>query len=87
MAALGQAVVVGASIAGLFAARALSDFFERVIVIDRDTLDSGSRPRKAVPHGNHVHAILPPAYRSVRPDKVCVFSGNETHRGKEPEAP
>ena len=82
MAELGQAVVVGASIAGLFAARALSDFFERVIVIDRDTLDSGSRPRKAVPQGNHVHAILPPAYQSLQdlmPDVIETLLRDGAH--------
>ncbi len=39
-----QAVVVGASVAGLFAARALADFFERVVVIDRDNLDTNASP-------------------------------------------
>ena len=62
----GRAVVVGASIAGLFAARALSDFFQSVIVLDSDTLDTGTVPRKAVPQGNHIHAILPPAHQSLK---------------------
>ena len=35
-----QAVVVGASVAGLFAARALADFFARVVVIERENLDT-----------------------------------------------
>ena len=33
-----QAVVIGASMAGLCAARVLSDRFTRVVVLDRDTL-------------------------------------------------
>lgn len=57
-----QAVVVGASVAGLFAARALADFFESVVVIDRGNLDTNASPRKAVPQGGHIHGILPPTY-------------------------
>jgi len=53
----GRAVVIGASMAGLLAARALSETFERVVVVDRDDLaDPG--PRKGVPQGHHTHAIL-----------------------------
>ena len=62
----GRAVVVGASIAGLFAARALSDFVQGVVVLDGESLDTGFAPRKAVPQGNHIHAILPPAYQSLK---------------------
>ena len=61
-----QAVVVGASVAGLFAARALSDFFERVVVIDRDNLNTDASPRKAVPQGGHIHGILPPTYKVLQ---------------------
>jgi flavin-dependent dehydrogenase len=35
-----QAVVAGAGIAGLIASRSLSDFFERVIVLESDPLRS-----------------------------------------------
>jgi 2-polyprenyl-6-methoxyphenol hydroxylase-like FAD-dependent oxidoreductase len=51
------AVVLGASMAGLLAARVLSESFEHVMVIDRDDLrDTGAR--KGVPQGQHAHAIL-----------------------------
>lgn len=51
------AVVLGASMAGLLAARALSESFDRVVVIDRDDpRDTGAR--KGVPQGQHAHAIL-----------------------------
>jgi 2-polyprenyl-6-methoxyphenol hydroxylase-like FAD-dependent oxidoreductase len=53
----GHALVLGGSIAGLLAARALSDSFDRVTVVDRDSL-SGTGHRKGVPHGLHAHAIL-----------------------------
>jgi pimeloyl-ACP methyl ester carboxylesterase/2-polyprenyl-6-methoxyphenol hydroxylase-like FAD-dependent oxidoreductase len=54
-----HAVVIGGSIAGLLAARALTDAYERVTVVDRDTLPAGDEDRRAVPQGRHVHALLP----------------------------
>lgn len=56
----GTAIVVGASISGLFAGRALADHFDHVVVIDKEGLDGGQEPRQAVPQGGHIHAILPP---------------------------
>jgi 2-polyprenyl-6-methoxyphenol hydroxylase-like FAD-dependent oxidoreductase len=53
-----QAVVIGASIAGLAAARALSPYFETVVVIEREEDPRTNNPRKAVPQGNHAHALL-----------------------------
>ncbi|MET9694115.1 FAD-binding protein [Streptomyces sp. NPDC006514] len=52
-------MVLGASIGGLFAARALSDTFDRVTLVDRDTLPETDENRKGVPQGRHAHAILP----------------------------
>ena len=54
-----HAVVVGASMAGLLAAQALTDAFEQVTVIDRDALPAGLAGRRAVPQGRHAHALLP----------------------------
>jgi flavin-dependent dehydrogenase len=53
----GRAAVLGASMAGLLAARALSETFAQVIVVDRDDL-AGTGPRKGVPQGLHAHGIL-----------------------------
>ena len=40
-----QAIVIGGSIAGLMAARVLSDFFEQVTVLERDAIaDASSCP-------------------------------------------
>jgi len=44
--------------AGLLAARVLSDYFERITVLDRDKLPDGPDARKGVPQGRHVHSIL-----------------------------
>lgn len=52
------AVVIGASMAGLMAARALSNHFAKVIVLERDALMDESNPRKGVPQANHVHVLL-----------------------------
>lgn len=52
-----HAVVIGASMAGLLAARVLSESFERVTLIERDRLE-GVGPRKGVPQGWQTHALL-----------------------------
>jgi len=56
---LGRAIVVGGSIAGLLAARALADHAESVLVVDTDGPDTGDRPRHGVPQGSQIHALLP----------------------------
>ena len=59
MQALGErAVVLGASMGGLLAARVLSDFFGTVTVLDRDELPDAPVNRRGVPQGRHVHALL-----------------------------
>ena len=54
----GHAIVIGASIAGLAAARVLADRFEGVTVIDRDRLPVGPADRRGVPQGRHGHGLL-----------------------------
>jgi 2-polyprenyl-6-methoxyphenol hydroxylase-like FAD-dependent oxidoreductase len=53
-----HAVVLGASMAGLLAARVLTDAYGQVTVIDRDQLPHTSTNRRGVPHGRHLHALL-----------------------------
>jgi 2-polyprenyl-6-methoxyphenol hydroxylase-like FAD-dependent oxidoreductase len=43
--------------AGLLAARVLSDSYGQVTVIDRDELPEASMHRRGVPHGRHLHAL------------------------------
>jgi 2-polyprenyl-6-methoxyphenol hydroxylase-like FAD-dependent oxidoreductase len=45
--------------AGLLAARVLSERFKRVVVIERDALPPIGEHRRGVPHGRHVHALHP----------------------------
>lgn len=54
-----HAVVLGASMAGLLATRVVSDHFERVTVVERDTLPPEPQPRRGVPQARHVHSLLP----------------------------
>lgn len=54
----GHAVVLGSSIAGLLAARVLSESFEKVTVFDRDELPESHDSRRGVPHGEHTHGLL-----------------------------
>jgi 2-polyprenyl-6-methoxyphenol hydroxylase-like FAD-dependent oxidoreductase len=58
-----HAIVVGASMAGLLSARALSDHAGRVTVVERDTLPLQGESRKGVPQGNHAHGLLASGYR------------------------
>jgi deazaflavin-dependent oxidoreductase (nitroreductase family) len=51
------AVVIGASVAGLAAARVLSDHYESVIVLERDELPNLSASRRGVPQGVHSHVL------------------------------
>ncbi len=54
-----HAVVIGSSIAGLMAARVLSEHFARVTVVERDWLPDGPVYRKGVPQARHAHTLLP----------------------------
>jgi 2-polyprenyl-6-methoxyphenol hydroxylase-like FAD-dependent oxidoreductase len=59
MSELGQrAIVCGASMAGLLAARVLSDFYEAVTLVERDRLPDGPEQRRGVPQARHFHALL-----------------------------
>jgi 2-polyprenyl-6-methoxyphenol hydroxylase-like FAD-dependent oxidoreductase len=51
-----HAVVVGASMGGLLAVRALADFYGQVTVLERDAV--ADVPRKGVPQGKHARGLL-----------------------------
>ena len=52
-----HAVVIGASVAGLLAARVLARHFDEVTLVERDACDEGIAARKGVPQGNHIHLL------------------------------
>jgi 2-polyprenyl-6-methoxyphenol hydroxylase-like FAD-dependent oxidoreductase len=53
-----RAVVLGGGIAGLLAARVLSDAYTDVVVVDRDQLTGTTGFRNGVPHGRHAHCLV-----------------------------
>jgi 2-polyprenyl-6-methoxyphenol hydroxylase-like FAD-dependent oxidoreductase len=58
MALKNRAIVIGGSIAGMLAARVLADHFERVTIVDRDSLPDSPEPRKGAPQTAHIHVLL-----------------------------
>lgn len=61
----GRAIVLGASMAGLMAARVLSDHADEVLVIERDGSEASALPRPGVPQGSQVHALLPAGHAQL----------------------
>jgi 2-polyprenyl-6-methoxyphenol hydroxylase-like FAD-dependent oxidoreductase len=53
-----QAVVIGAGIAGMAAARALAGWFEQVIVLEQDRLSDAPEHRSGTSQGYHAHGLL-----------------------------
>src|SRR5262245_48826423 len=53
-----NAVVIGAGMAGLAAAAALSSRMQHVLLIDRDELPDELRARRGVPQSAHAHILL-----------------------------
>jgi 2-polyprenyl-6-methoxyphenol hydroxylase-like FAD-dependent oxidoreductase len=53
-----HAVVVGGSMAGMLAARLLSDHFDNVTLLERDRFPETPSARKGLPQGRHAHALL-----------------------------
>ena len=57
-----HALVIGGSLAGLFAARVLADSFDTVTIIDRDIFPVMPEHRKGVPQSYHAHGLLATAF-------------------------
>jgi 2-polyprenyl-6-methoxyphenol hydroxylase-like FAD-dependent oxidoreductase len=60
-----HAVVLGAGMGGLLAARVLSEFYGSVTLVERDVLPDGPAPRRGVAQGRHVHAFLSSGSRAL----------------------
>lgn len=54
----GKAIIMGASIAGLWTARALSDHFKEVVIFERDQLPEGPEFRSGAPQVRQFHTLL-----------------------------
>jgi 2-polyprenyl-6-methoxyphenol hydroxylase-like FAD-dependent oxidoreductase len=53
-----QAIVIGASMGGLLAARVLADYYQQVTVLEGDIFPLPGKNRKGVPQDRHAHALL-----------------------------
>ena len=60
-----QAVVIGAGMAGMPAARVLADHFDQVIVLENDALPTGASPRPGTPQSKHLHVLLAGGQRAL----------------------
>jgi 2-polyprenyl-6-methoxyphenol hydroxylase-like FAD-dependent oxidoreductase len=60
-----HAVVIGASVAGLLAARAVAEYFDQVTIVEKEVLPPPGEARRAVPQGRHVHALLPGGLQAI----------------------
>jgi 2-polyprenyl-6-methoxyphenol hydroxylase-like FAD-dependent oxidoreductase len=58
-----HAIVIGGSIAGLLAARVLSEYFQQVTIVDRDQLPMTAEPRRGVPQSVQPHVLFTKGYR------------------------
>jgi 2-polyprenyl-6-methoxyphenol hydroxylase-like FAD-dependent oxidoreductase len=80
------AVVVGAGLGGLSAARVLADYFDEVIILDRDDLPDDAAPRPGVPQSKHPHVLLGGGLKAL--ENLFPGFGNELIRaGAEPVEP
>ena len=60
-----HAVVLGAGMAGLAVAAVLAGRFDRVTIVERDTLPESPKCRSGVPQDRHVHILLPAGLRGL----------------------
>ena len=68
-----HAVVIGAGMAGLTAAQAISGHFRKVTVIERDVLPAEAAPRRGTPQCQHAHMLLAGGLRALQ----ALFPGFE----------
>lgn len=68
-----RAVVIGAGMAGMPAARVLADHFDKVIVLENDMLPTDAAPRPGTPQAKHLHALLAGGMRAL----TSLFPGFE----------
>jgi 2-polyprenyl-6-methoxyphenol hydroxylase-like FAD-dependent oxidoreductase len=54
-----QALVIGAGVAGLLSARVLSEYYNSILIIERDVLPVKPKPRPGTPQSYHLHRLLP----------------------------
>lgn len=60
-----HALVIGGSMAGLLAARVLTDHFDQVTIVERDRLPTGPEFRPGVPQSRHIHVLMQRGQRII----------------------
>lgn len=60
-----HAVVIGAGMGGLAAAKVLSPYFEQVTALERDALPDNPAPRRGTPQDRHIHGLLPGGFNAL----------------------
>src|SRR5262245_471041 len=60
-----HALVIGSSMAGMLAARVLSDHFSSVTILERDSLTAETEHRRGIPQAQHLHALLARGLRII----------------------
>jgi 2-polyprenyl-6-methoxyphenol hydroxylase-like FAD-dependent oxidoreductase len=75
-----HALVLGGSMAGLLTARVLAESFDRVTVVDRDTMPQIGEHRRGVPHGRHAHVLLTRGQRILE-ELFPGLTGDLIHQG------
>lgn len=84
-----HALVIGSSISGLTAARVLTDYFERVTIVDRDDPPDPVEFRRGVPQARHAHRLLPRGQMILEEqfpglvDELLAFGAVPVHANKE----
>lgn len=53
-----KVIIVGASMAGLLAARVCADHFNQVLILEKDKLPDSPIPRKGIPQDQQLHLLL-----------------------------
>lgn len=78
-----RAVVIGAGMAGLTAARALAAHFQQVTVLERDRLVDAAQQRPGTPQAQHVHGLLAGGLNALA-DLLPGFEGDLVRAGAVP---
>jgi 2-polyprenyl-6-methoxyphenol hydroxylase-like FAD-dependent oxidoreductase len=60
-----KAIVIGGGIAGLLAARILSDHFSKTIILEKDRYPKEKGPRNGTPQANHIHVFLAKGMQTI----------------------
>ncbi|MDL9935291.1 hypothetical protein QSJ18_00890 [Gordonia sp. ABSL1-1] len=60
-----RAIILGGSVAGMCAAGAVADFFDEVLVLERDIIPDDAEHRRGVPQSKHPHFLLNSGRRAM----------------------